>query len=119
MVVMGEEVVEFDFADLLGLFWFVVIGEHREVKDGGAFIGFDQDGDVADAGEQTLILDEVVRTHVNILKALLFTTNKYLPSLTTFKQSSLSSIGPMLPPINCRDIKTRTTESKAKIYRVA
>ena len=61
-LLVGEDIFEFDLAEFPGLFGFIIIGEEGEVKKGGALVGFDHDGDVADVGEQAFVLDDVAHS---------------------------------------------------------
>ena len=47
----------------MALFGFAIVGEHGEVEEGGAVIGFDHDGDVADAGEHAFLFDDWVHVY--------------------------------------------------------
>lgn len=65
VVIVGEEVLEFDFAGLEGLFLVETIRKTAEVKDGGAVVGFYQNRNVADAGKQAFLLDNRVHFTLN------------------------------------------------------
>lgn len=42
VVISGENVIEFDFAHLLAGLVVVVVGQHAEIEDGRAIIGFNE-----------------------------------------------------------------------------
>ena len=66
MLFIGKNIAEFNLTELLAVS-LLVVRKHVEVEDGGAVIGFDENGDVADVGEETLIFDDVVHVRNNMM----------------------------------------------------